>query len=107
MNVKNNKAKKNLYLAYSKENKAVYPLTIKAMARYMSTQYPNKNSGHQQTDKKGDINRKKRDDLKSEDNDNNTTGFSGAHVGDATTPEDSTASSGEASTGAHVLEVNL
>ena len=53
MNSKNDNAKKDLRLAYSQGNKTAYPLTIKAMARYMSTQYPNKNSAHQREGKKG------------------------------------------------------
>ena len=41
---------------------------------------------------------------KSEDKDSNTGGTAGAH--DARTTEESTAPSGEASIGAHVLETN-
>ena len=74
------------------------------MARYLSTQYPNKNSIHQHRGKKEDRNGKKGDRPKSEDKDNNTTGTAGAHIGDTTTPEDSILSSGGASIGAHVLE---
>ena len=59
MNLKNNNAKKDLHLAYSQGNKTAYPLSIKAMARYISTQYPSKNSGHQHKGKKGDRNGKK------------------------------------------------
>ena len=66
------------------------------MVRYMSTQYPNKNSGIQRKGKKRDRNEKKGDDPKSEDKDNNTIDTEGAHVGDATTPKDSAFSSGEA-----------
>ena len=61
------------------------------MARYMSTQYPNKNPGHQRGGKKGDINRKQGDDPKYKDKDNNATGTADAHVGDVTAPRDSTA----------------
>ena len=57
----------------------------------MSTQYSNKNPGHQRNSKKEDINRKKGDDPKSEDKDNNDTGTAGTHLGDVITPEDSTA----------------
>ena len=76
------------------------------MTRYMLTQYPNKNSGHQREGKKGDRNNKKGYDPKSEDKDNatGTTGTTGAHVGDVTTPKDSTAPSSKASIGDHVLE---
>ena len=44
MNLKNDNAKKDLHLAYFIGNITAHPLTIKAMARYLSTQYPNKNS---------------------------------------------------------------
>ena len=81
-----------------------YPPIIETIARYLSTQYPNKNSVHQHKGKKGDRNRKKGDDFKSEDKDNNTTGTAGAHVGNTTTPEDPTASSRKASKSDHVLE---
>ena len=103
MNLKNDNTKKDLCLAYSQGNKTVYPPTIKVMARYMSTQYPNKNSFHQHKDKEG-IETERRNDPKSEDKDNNTTSTAGAHVGDTTTPEDSNASSGGTSIGAHVSE---
>ena len=93
MNSKNDNTKKDLCLTYSKGNKTAYPLSIKAMTRYMSTQYPNKNSGHQRKGKKGDINRKKGDGPKSEDKDNNATSTTGAHVEDYTTPEISAAPS--------------
>ena len=41
MNSKNETAKKDLYLAYSQGNSSAYPTIIEAMARYLSTQYPN------------------------------------------------------------------
>ena len=44
---KNNSAKKNLYLLYSKGNKSAYPTTAKVMARYLSTHYHNKTICHQ------------------------------------------------------------
>ena len=75
------------------------------MTRYMSTQYPNKNPGHQPNGRTEDKNGKKGDDLKPEDKDNNATGTVGAHVGDVTTPEDSTAPSSEFSIGTQVSEV--
>ena len=74
------------------------------MAKYLSTQYPNKTIGHQR-DKKGDNNGKKGNDSKPEDKDNNTTGTAGAHVGEVTTPEDSTAPSNGSSIGDHISEV--
>ena len=46
MNSKNDNAKKDLCLAYSHGNKSACPLTAKTMARYMSKQYHNKNTGH-------------------------------------------------------------
>ena len=104
MNSKNDNTKKDLRLAYSQGNMTAYPPTIKSMARYLSTQYPNKNSANQRKGKKGDRNGKKEDDPKSEDKGNNTTGTAGAHVGDTITTEDSNAFSGGASIGAHVLE---
>ena len=104
MNSKNDNAKKDLHLAYIQGNITAYPPTIKAMARYLSTKYPNKNSAHQRKGKKGNRNRKKGDDPKSENKDNNTTGTAGTHVGDTKTPEGSNASSRGASIGAHVLE---
>ena len=104
MNSKNNNVKKDLHLAYSQENMTVYPTTIKGMARYLSTQYPNKNSANQRNGKKGDRNGKKGDDSKSKDKDNNTTGTAGTHVGDTTPSEESTAPSGGASVDAHVSE---
>ena len=56
LNSKNNNTKKDARLAYSQENKKAYPLSIEAMARYMSTRYPSKNSGHQCEGNKGDRN---------------------------------------------------
>ena len=46
------------------------------------------------------------DDPKSEDKDNATSSTAGAHIEDSTTSEDTTAPSGEASIGAHVLETS-
>ena len=70
------------------------------MARYMSTQYLNKNID-QRSSKKGDRNRKKGDDPKSKEKNNNATGTVGAHVWDVITPKDSTSGS---SIGTHVSE---
>ena len=53
MTLKNDNAKKDLRLAYSQENTTVHLPTIKAMARYQSTQYSNKNSAHQRKNRKG------------------------------------------------------
>ena len=53
MNSKNDNTKKKLRLTYYQENITAYPTTIKEMTRYMSTQYPNKNSAHQHEGKRG------------------------------------------------------
>ena len=55
--------------------------------------------------KKGDKNRKKGDENKSENKNDNNTGTAGAHVGETTTPQDSSASSNGSSIGTHVSEV--
>ena len=104
MNLKNKHAKKVLRLAYSQGNKTAYPPNIEGMARYLSTKYPNNKPTNQRNGKKGDTN--KEDDPKSEDKDSNTGNIAGAHVGDTTTTEESTAPSGGVSIGAHVLETN-
>ena len=80
MTSKNNNAKKDLRLAYSQGNMTAYPSTIELLARYLSIQYPNKNSSNQRNCKKGDRNRKKGDDPKSKEKNNNATGTVGAHV---------------------------
>ena len=74
------------------------------MARYLSTQYPNKTISHQ-CDKKEDQNKKTDNDSKHKDKDNNTAGTASAHVGEVTTRGDSTPPSYASSIGAHVLEV--
>ena len=104
MNSKDKNTKKDLRLAYSQENMTTCPPTIEGMARYLSTQYPNNKPANQRNGKKGDTN--KGDDPKSKDKDSNTGGTVGAQVKDATTTEESTAPSGGASIGAHVLETN-
>ena len=71
------------------------------MAIYLSTQYNTKTPNNQR-DKKGDTNSKKGDDSKSEDKDSTNTGTTGAHMGDAMTPPDSTASRNGSSIGAHI-----
>ena len=76
LNSKNNNTKKDLRPSYSQGNKSAYLITAKAMAKYLSTQYPNKTIDRQHN-KKGDTNGKKGDDSKPEDKDkdkdNNTT----------------------------------
>ena len=104
MNLKNKNAKKDLCLAYSQGNMSVYPPTIKGMARYLSTQYPNNKPANQCNSKKGDKN--KGNNPKSKDKDSNMGGTAGAYVEDTTTTEESTAPSGGASIGAHVSETN-
>ena len=106
MNWKNNNAKKHLRLVYSQESMTTYSSTIEGMTRYLSTQYPNKNSANQCNGKKGDIQVKKGDDLKCEDTDSKTGGTAGANVEDTALPKKSTAPSRGASLGAHVLEAN-
>ena len=52
MNLKNDRAKKDLHLAYSQGNMTAYPTTIKGMARYLSKQYPNNKLTNQRRGKK-------------------------------------------------------
>ena len=104
MNSKNKTAKKDLLLAYSQENHAAYPPNIKAAARYLSTQYPNNKPANQRKGNKR--NKRTVDDTKSEDKDSNTGNTAGAHVEYTTTYENTTASSGGASLGAHVSETS-
>jgi len=106
MNSKNDNANNDLHLAYSQGNMTAYPPTIELMARYLSTQYPNKNSANQRDGKKGDRSGKKGDDQKSEDKDSNTGATTGAHVGNTTPPDESTAPSRGASMDAHISEAN-
>ena len=79
------------------------------MARYLSTQYPNKISTNQCDGNKGKRSGKKGDDPKSEDKYSNTTDTIGAHVRDTKLAEESigpSTPSGGASISAHVLEAN-
>ena len=105
MNSKNEHAKKDLCLAYSQGNMTAYPPNIKAMARYLSTQYPNNKPANQRNGKNGDKN--KGDYPKSKDKNSNMGDTTGAHVGDTTTIEESTAPSGGACINAHNLETNV
>ena len=104
MNLKNENAKTDLFLAYSQGNNSAYPSDIKSMARYLSTQYPNNKPVNQLGGKKGD--KRKGDNSKSEDKDSNTGGTASAHIEDTMTNEDFAAPSGGASLGAHVPETN-
>ena len=104
MNQKNKIAKKDLHMPYSQENISAYLHTIKEMAKYLSTQYPNNKPAHQRNSKKGD--KKKGDNLKYEDKDSNTGATAGTHVEDTTPPEKSTVPSGGASIGTNVSETN-
>ena len=103
MNSKNDAAKKDLHLLHSQGSNKAYLETAKSMARYLSTQYNNKVQNNPRN-KKGDRNSKKGDNSKPEDSDTTTSGTAGAHVGEATAPQDSTASSKGASIGGHVSE---
>ena len=100
MNSKNKNTKKDLRLAYSQENNTAYPPNIKSMARYLSTQYPSNKPANQSGGKKG-----KGDDSKSDNKDSNTGRTASAHIEDTTINEDSTAPSGGARLGAHILEI--
>ena len=75
------------------------------MVRNLSTQYPNNKPANQYGGKKG--NKKKIDDSKSEDNDSNIGGTTGAHVENTKTTEESTAPSGAPSIGAYISETNI
>ena len=66
MNLKHDNVKKDLHSVNSQGNMAAYLPTIKSMARYLLTHYPNKNSTNQCNDTKGDRSGKKGDNLKSE-----------------------------------------
>ena len=101
MNSKEDNAKKDLRLAYSQGNKLSYPVNVESMARYLLMMYNIKNVNNP-CDKKGDKNRKKDDEPKSEDKDNNNTGTTGAHAGETTMPQDSGAPSNGSSIGAHI-----
>ena len=104
MNSKYKSTKKDLRLAHSQGNITTYPPTIKGIAKYLSTQYPNNKSIHQRDGKKGD--KQKGDDSKSEDKNSIMGATAGTHVGDTTPPEESTAPSNGASIDAHVLKTN-
>ena len=83
-----------------------YSPIIKAIARYLSTQYPSKNSANRRNSKKEDRSGKNGDDPKSEDKDSNTAGTAGVHVWDTTPHEESTASNRRASISTHILKAN-
>ena len=104
MNSKNDASKKDLRLSYLQGNKTAYLVTAKSIARYLLTQYNNKVPNNPRN-KRGDRNSQKGDDGKSEDSNTTTTGTAGAHVGEVTTLQDSTAPSKGASIGAHVSEI--
>ena len=104
MNSKNDNAKKDLCLVYSQGNKKAYPLNLESMARYLISVYSVK-SANNPPDKKGDMNRKKGNEPKSEDKNNNNTGITGAQVGETSTPKHSNALSNGSSISKHVTEV--
>ena len=58
VNSKNKTTKKGLCLIYSQGNSTAYPTNIKAMARYLSTQYHNNKPANQRGDKKKEIKRR-------------------------------------------------
>ena len=103
-NSKNEITKKDLCLALAQGIHSVYPGTIESMARFLLLQY-NIKTVNSPCNKKGDKNRKKGDETKSEDKDNSNTGTVGAHVGETTTPQDSSTPSNGSSIGAHVSDV--
>ena len=74
------------------------------MATYLSTQYNNKVPNNPRN-KRGDRNSKKGDDGKSKVSNTTTTGTASAHIGEVTTPQDSTPPSKGASIDAHASEI--
>ena len=92
LNSKNKHTKEDLRLTYSQGNLTAYPPTIKGMARYLSTQYPNNKPVNQRYGKKED--KKKENDPQSNNKDSNTGGTVGSQVEDTTTPKESTTPSG-------------
>ena len=54
LTLKNETAKKDLRLACSQGNNTAYPTNTEAMARYLSTQYPNNKAANQRGAKKGE-----------------------------------------------------
>ena len=86
MNSKNELTKKDVHMVYSQGNNTAYPLNIESMARYLSTQYSNNKLAHQRGGKKGD--KRKSNDLKSEDKDSDTGGTTDTHIEDTTTTEE-------------------
>ena len=103
MNSKNNNAKKDICLAYSQGNKSAYPVNVESMVRYLSLMY-NMKKVNNPRNKKGDKNGKNVDESKSEDKDNNNTGTAGAHIGEITTSQDSSALTNRSSIGAYVSD---
>lgn len=105
MNSKNEPDGKDLRLAYFQGSSAVNPTDIKAMVRYLSTQYPNHKPANQRGGKKGD--RKKGDESKSKDKYSITGNTVGAHVEDTKTTKEFTPSNRTPSIGVHVSETNV
>ena len=93
MNSKIKIAKKVLCLAFALDHQSAYPGTI------------NIKTVNNPCDKEGYKNGKKGDKTKSKDKDNNNTGTIDAHVGEATTLQDSSNPSNGSSIGAHVSDV--
>ena len=104
MNLKNKIAKKDLRLAFAQGTHSAYPEIIESMARFLSSKY-NIKTANNHCYKVGDKNGKKGYETKSEDKDNNNTGTTGVHVGETTTPQDSSKPSDRSSIGAHISDV--
>ena len=105
LNLKNETAKKDSRLSYSQGNSTAYQTDIKAVARYLSTEYPNNKHDNQRGGKKGY--KKKGDESKSEDKDSISGNTAGAHDEDTTTTEESAPPNGTPSIGVHVSETNV
>ena len=108
MNLKNEAAKEDLSLAYAQGNHSAYPTTMEKMARFISSQYKNKNinPNNNPCNKKGNKNRKQGDDTKSEGKNNTNTDTACAHVGETVAAQNNTsATSNRLSIGAHVSDL--
>ena len=107
MNSKNKSAKKDLRLAYAQGNHSAYPYTIETNPRFQLLQQKNKNVNlnNNPHDKKGDKNRKKGDEAKSEDKDNNNAGTAGVYIGEMAASQNTSTTSNRSSIGTHVSDV--
>ena len=105
MNSKNKIAKKDLRLTYFQGNNTAYPPGINAMARYLSTQYPNNKLANQRRGKMRD--KKKGDDPESKEKDCDIGSTASVYVDNTTTTEEFSAPSGAPSIAVHVSETNV